>query len=347
MSPLLLVFGNPDGCERCGVSAVTPPRGDWSFAKNVERCSRMNRRPLFLLVVLVALAMPPAASAHVRSGVIAVDYRADVSATPPGVVARIYASDLAVKLTARAARSVVVPGYLGEPFIRIGPAGVTVSKKSPTARGARVVAHGRSVVWHDARVRALPRGVDRRKWTVPLIVDGRRSQLGGEVWRVEAPPVWPWVVLGLPFLVVVALLLVVRPKHWVRVGAVGFGVAAAVGLVATGWGFALDSSASEGRWVEAANELVFSLVGVLVVVRGKPDARAIAGGALGLLGLAVGLSKVPVFLHGIVLSVFPSNLARVLVALTIAAGAAATCLGLVIFTAAVDSPEEEPLEGGL
>ena len=294
-----------------------------------------------VLIVVVALLAPPAASAHVRSGVIAVDYRADVSATPPGVVARIYESDLAVQLTARAARSVVVPGYLGEPFIRIGPAGVFVSKTSPTAAGARVVSHGRSVVWHDARVRALPRGVDRRSWTIPLIVDGRRSRLGGEAWRVETPPAWPWVALGLPFLVVVALLLVVRPMHWVQAGAVGFGIAAAVGLVASGWGFVLASSASEGRWVEAANELVFSLVGVLVVVRGKPDTRAIAGGALGLLGLAVGLSKVPVLLHGIVLSVFPSNLARVVVALTIATGAAATCLGLVIFTAALESPADE------
>jgi hypothetical protein len=77
------------------------------------------------------------------------------------------------------------------------------------------------------------------------------------------------------------------------------------------------------------------------VARGKPDTRAIAGGALGLLGLAVGLSKLPVFLHGFVLSVIPSNPARVVVALTIAAGAAASCLGLVIFTAALESPEEE------
>jgi hypothetical protein len=161
------------------------------------------------------------------------------------------------------------------------------------------------------------------------------------VWRVDAPPVWPWIALGVPFLVVTAFLLVVRPMRWVRVAAVTFGLASAVGLVATGAGFALDSYASEGKWVEAANELVFALVGLLVVVRGKPDTRAIAGGALGLLGLAVGLSKVPVFLHGLVLSVFPSNLARVVVALTIAAGAAATCLGLVIFTAALESPEDE------
>ncbi len=291
--------------------------------------------------MLVALAAPEAAGAHIRSGVIAVDYRADVVGTPPGVAARILESDLAVRLTAGTVRTVVVLGYLGEPFIRIGESGAAVSKTSPTARGAGVVEHRRSLVWHDARVRALVPGVDRRRWTIPLVVDGRRARLEGEVWRVDAPPVWPWIALGLPFLVVTAFLLVVRPLRGVHVGAVAFGLAAAVGMVVTGAGFALDSYASEGKWVEAANELVFALVGLLVIVRGRPDTRAIAGGALGLLGVAVGLSKLPVFLHGVVLSVFPSNLVRVVVALTIAAGAAATCLGLVIFTAVLESPEDD------
>lgn len=54
--------------------------------------------------------------------------------------------------------------------------------------------------------------------------------------------------------------------------------------------------------VEGANELVFVLVGLAVIARGSANARAVAGGALGLLGLAVGLSKVPVLLHGVVLS---------------------------------------------
>ena len=76
-------------------------------------------------------------------------------------------------------------------------------------------------------------------------------------------------------------------------------------------------------------------------MRPTPDTRAIAGGALGLLGMAVGLSKLPVFFHGVVLSVVPSNLARAVVAFTIAAGAAATCLGLVIFSATLESPEDE------
>jgi hypothetical protein len=49
-----------------------------------------------------------------------------------------------------------------------------------------------------------------------------------------------------------------------------------------------------------------------------------------------------VFRHGIVLSVLSSNLVRTIVALTIAMGAAATCMGLVIFAAAVDAPVDEP-----
>jgi hypothetical protein len=47
-----------------------------------------------------------------------------------------------------------------------------------------------------------------------------------------------------------------------------------------------------------------------------------------------------VFRHGVVLSVIPSNLVRTIVAFTIATGAAATCLGLVVFAAAADRPIE-------
>jgi hypothetical protein len=293
--------------------------------------------PLFLFC-LVALAVPPTASAHVRTGRVAVDDRADVLRTPPGVTARVYEGDLAVQLSAGDARRVTVLGYRGEPFIRIGSTGTTVQRGSLTAAGTRITVHGRSAIWHDSRVRALAPDVERRRWTIPLIVDGQRTRLEGEVWRVDAPPVWPWVALSIPFLLVSALLLVRRPIRWVRAAAIAFGLVSAVALVVTGAGFALDAAASEGKWLEAANEFVFALVGVLFVLRGKPDTRAIAGGALGLLGLAVGLSQLPVFKHGVVLSVLPSGLARALIALTIAAGAAATVMGLVIFTAAMEAP---------
>jgi hypothetical protein len=46
-------------------------------------------------------------------------------------------------------------------------------------------------------------------------------------------------------------------------------------------------------------------------------------------------------LHGVVLSVLPGTLARLTVAVTISAGAAATALGLLAFEAALDRRTEE------
>jgi hypothetical protein len=85
---------------------------------------------------------------------------------------------------------------------------------------------------------------------------------------------------------------------------------------------------------------VFVLVGLAVVARGSADARPVAGGALGLLGLSVGLSKVPLFLHGVVLSALPAAPARLFVVFTIAAGAAATAVGLAVFFDLLESREQ-------
>jgi hypothetical protein len=59
-----------------------------------------------------------------------------------------------------------------------------------------------------------------------------------------------------------------------------------------------------------------------------------------LLGLSVGLSKVAVFLHGVVLSAFPTSVTRFSVVFTIAAGAAATAVGLAVFFDLLESREE-------
>jgi hypothetical protein len=89
--------------------------------------------------------------------------------------------------------------------------------------------------------------------------------------------------MGVPF-VLLSLLLYLRWRSAVRMAAVAFGLVAAAGLIASGAGFAFDTYASNGKWIELGNELVFVLVGVAVIARGSPAARGIAGGALGLLG---------------------------------------------------------------
>jgi hypothetical protein len=308
-----------------------------------------------VLFAFVALAAPTEAGAHLRSGVVAVDYRASVVSPSLAVKARVYQSDRALSVTAEPGHTVVILGYLGEPFVRIGAGRLAVSAASLTAAGLgllkgsspgtgwRLRSRSLTFVWHDRRLRGLPTAVDRKRWTIPLVVDGRSAQLTGELSRVERPPAWPWIVLGLPFVLVTVLLLLRRRTSWVRAGAVGFGVMSAVGMLATGAGFALDSYASGGKWVAAANELVFVLVGIAFVVRGSREVKAIAGGALGFLGLGVGLSKIPVLLHGVVLSVVPSTIARLVVVLTISAGAAATVLGLVVFEESLNRGSDESL----
>ena len=178
-------------------------------------------------------------------------------------------------------------------------------------------------------MRGLPPGIDRGRWTIPLRVDGRRDRLTGELVRVEAPSPWPWLALGLPFVAVTAVAL--RRRRALPRAAVVLGVLAGAATIVTAAVFAFASNASQGRWIEAGNETVFALVGLAVVVRGSRSGRVIAAGALGLLALAVGLTKVPVFLHGVVLSALPATPARAVVALAIWIGAAATALGIVLF----------------
>lgn len=312
------------------------------------------------LAAFVVLVTPTPASAHVRASAVAVDYRARVFPLRPelraALAARVYKTDQALGLTVRRGHTVVVLGYTGEPFVRIGDDGVAVNASSPTAgavgllrstsgRGWRLQAGRRTVVWHDARVRGLPPELDRGRWSVPVVVDGRRLRLEGEIWRIHVPSPWRWLAFGVPF-VAVALWLVIRRRTSLRPAAVAFGVAAAAGTIATAATFALAATASGGRWAEAANELVFALVGLGVVARGSADARPIAGGALGLLALWVGLSKVPVFLHGVVLAALPATPTRLLVAFTISVGAAATVAGLGVLFDVLERSDELPAPAG-
>jgi hypothetical protein len=177
---------------------------------------------------------------------------------------------------------------------------------------------------------------------VPLVVDGRDARVDGAIWRVQAPPLWPWLALGTVFLGASALLLAGGRKRLLRTASMWLGALTAAATVSLEAGFALAPTASAGIWVEGANVLVFALVGLAFVARGSRDVRALAGGALGLLGLAVGLSKLPVLLHGVVLSVLPDLAARAAVALTIAAGGAATVIGLAVFFDVLEHYEEPP-----
>jgi hypothetical protein len=290
-------------------------------------------RRALVATALATLVVPGTAAAHLRTSRSAVDFRASVLPSSAPLRTRTYRSDLAVGLTLVGRHRVVVLGYLGEPFIRLDPRGVFVNWASPTAAGTKLAPpHARSNrpiwhqdwnrpigIWHDARVLAAEQ---TGRWRLPLVVDGRRTFLAGTLVRVPAPAWWPW--------------LLVRATT-------ALGMLAAAATLLSAAGFALASGATEGAWIEGANELVFALVGAVVVIRASGDTKALAGGFLGLLGLAAGLTKLPVLLHGIVLSSLPAGLARLAVVVAIAAGAAAATLGLVVFFDVLENYEEPEL----
>jgi hypothetical protein len=313
------------------------------------RCDARSAAIVAVAAAMLAAAVlmtPAVAGAHLRSGTVAVDYRAAVL-TPdtPAYAARIYQSDRGLHLTLRPGHVVIALGYLDEAMFRLDATGLWVNAASPTAvvgglvtKAQRVDAgaphwrleRGRdAVVWHDARAQRLPSGVDRGVWSVPLIVDGRRARLTGDLRRFPAPRLWPW--LGMLACLLGASPLVLRRRGLVRAGAIACAFAAAAASVLLALAFALDTYSSPGTWIEGLDEIAFLAVGLGVLLWGPPTLHVGAAIGSGLVGVAVGLSKGAVFLHPIVLAILPGTVTLALVVAAIAAGLSAATLGCMFY----------------
>ena len=212
----------------------------------------------------------------------------------------------------RPGHTLVVLGYLGEPFLRIDAAGVSVSATSPTAASTHAVSHAgaHSATWHDARVQSLPPGTNRARWSVAIVVDGRRSAIAGVVWRVARPLWWLWLAAALAVAAAAIGSALRAGADRLQAWSVALGAVAAVCAVVAAAGFSLSAYASPGTWIESADETIFALAAAAVLAWGPYAATAAAGGGLGLLAVAVGLSKGAVFLHAVVLSALPGAVCR-------------------------------------
>jgi hypothetical protein len=302
---------------------------------------------LIAFAIVAMLATPAVANAHLHSDVAAVDYRATVTTQNGPFEARVYETDRALRLVVTRGHSVIVLGYLGEPLVRIDGRGAAVNAASPSApstgllkKSQRVsgtttawyrLSNSGSVTWHDSRLRGLPPGVSRAGWTVPLLIDGQRSRLSGELLRFPTPALWPWLLLAAAFAAVVAALPFSRDWRRVPAGAIGFGVLAALAFVVSASAFALDSSASPGTWIFGADGLVFVALGLWILIKGPPHLHVGAAVGLGLLALTFALTKAEVFFHSVVLAVVPGWAARLAVAAAVCSGVAAAALGGVSY----------------
>jgi hypothetical protein len=197
------------------------------------------------LAALGSLAVPGAAQAHLRSGTVAVDYRATVSSPDTAAyTVRIFQSDHGLSLTVRPGHVVAMNGYLGEPVFRLDPAGLWINAASPTVvvvglikQKQRVVAPGprwrlqrreTAVAWHDSRVQRPAAGVDRGTWSIPLTVDGRPGRLTGELKRFARPSLALWLAVLLCISALGAIPLLVHRRDRLAHMATGLAVVAAV-----------------------------------------------------------------------------------------------------------------------
>jgi hypothetical protein len=300
-------------------------------------------------VALACLAGAGAASAHLRSGTVAVDYRASVAHPVAGAYsAQIYQSDHGLSLTLRPGHVVVVLGYLGEPVMRLDGAGLWVNAASPTARAMHLVdkrqaanapvplwrlQRGRhSVVWHDARVQGLPPGLSAGVWRVPLIVDGHNGVMSGELRRFPDPPLWLWLAALAGWLTAGALPLIRRRRDLARTLALALALAASGTATVIALAFALDAYASPGTWIVGVDVIIFLAAGVGLMRRGPRNLHVAAAIWLGLVSGALGLLDGAVLLHPVVLAILPGTVMRLLVVTTIGAGASAAILGSTLFS---------------
>ena len=312
-----------------------------------------------LLGLAVSLAAVAPAAAHGGSGPLSTDFEAHVGsfhASAPGLAARVLDGDQRLELRVAPPEVVVVLGLTGEPFLRFSPAGVEANLASPTSTSTRVikaidavlsprviwrrVSRGHVLAWHEGRLRPMqvvrnpstrPREVTT--WSIPLLVDGRRTELVGTEWYSAGPSLWPWLVAG-ALLIAGAVLGARRLSTRMQRLLAPALLSVAVGALLAGWlGIFL---AGRVTWPAVLIASVGAGVSALFVLAAIAASSGMARqGVIALIGAftaTFALPEIPVFGHGFVLSALPATVARLAVATAVVGGIATAivCVPAVI-----------------
>jgi hypothetical protein len=181
----------------------------------------------------------------------------------------------------------MVLGYAGEPYLRVGPAGVFENRRSPATylNRARInpappppdasadaqplwhrIGDGDTVTWHDHRahwmaptdppdVKAAPNRtqVVLPGWQAELRVGNQPVRVSGDLRWVPGPSPWPWIAIAVAWLLLV--MVAGRQRRWPQLLALLTGLLIAVDVIHTAgiWtgssaSTAAKASASLGSW---------------------------------------------------------------------------------------------------
>jgi hypothetical protein len=310
----------------------------------------------------VVLGAEPA-SAHGLTGAQPTNFASRVLSVAPAVAGlRVVVRDLGARVEVRndTPYDVVVLGYSGEPYLRVGPTGVYENRRSPSVflnRSQTITASappsydahaapvwhrtggGRVVSWHDHRVHwmgaAPPPAVHDSpgrtllvsNWLVTLRYRGHDVAVRGDLRWVPGPSAAPRLVLALLVAVLVAGAGFTR-----RWGALLTATLCALAglvtvLVAGEW-----SATSAGPWI-AFLSTAYSILGVAVALaavgamlrsrRAPHDATAIVLVAAVILTFGSGLADVTFLDRSQLPTTLPGPVARTVVAVVLGAAVGA------------------------
>ena len=259
-------------------------------------------------MALVLVTAPPA-SAHTITGVAPTDYRSEILGVNPnwaGVSVHLLDLGNRVELVNTGPVDVVVLGYQGEPYLRVGAAGVFENRRSPsvalnkaTATGTatptttvapagagalsppswRRTGGGHSVRWRDRRTRwegpgpaAVKAAPDQTHVVVPQWLIGLRrgnedASVSGRITYVPGPSPVPWLAVAAALLAATVAGALVR--RW------GAALSAALAVIV-----AVDVVHSFGI-AAASHDPVLTQIG-----------RVVLGGIVATLGWIIGAAAI-------------------------------------------------------
>jgi len=327
---------------------------------------RATRAALVVVALAVGVLTVSAApaSAHGLGGLEPTNYESVLRSVSPhvdGLHVRVTDLGTRIELTNDGPHDVVVLGYSGEPYLRVGPDGVfenvrspatylnrstTISQSNTPPKSAnadaapvwRQVSSGTTASWHDHRTHLMAtedppevrRAPDERhvvdNWRLPLRVGSERVVARGQLVYVPPPSPWPWVAGAV---VLAALVVVVsRTRVWRSLFAFVLTIltlaelAHVIGL----WG---ASTASFGTKLgQSAYSLAGIALGLFALVwtwrKGSDSAVPIVLVAAIFFFVAGGLSDITTLGNSQVPSTLPAAVARLVVTVTLGLGAGLT-----------------------
>jgi deferrochelatase/peroxidase EfeB len=326
----------------------------------IRRVSRASALvAVFVAALFVVLAPAAPASAHTVGGVGATNFHTTLSAlTPavPGVSLRVIENGSRLELRNDTGTEVVVAGYSGEPYARVGPAGVFLNDNSPatylnvdrysttavpagvdgkSAPAWRQVSTDPVWRWHDHRVhwmlQSLPPAVAAdpssphriSDWTVVLDRGGQRLTATGSLDWVPGPSPLPWLALALlAALGVAAVTYLARPHRLLAIVTMSLLTVDVVHRV--GVMMVINGTVPERLGALFGGDALlvwpFAILGALVLWHRHTRAAWLSAVAAGLTVVSLAIDDVPVLWRSSAPTVFASTVERGVVSLVLGIG---------------------------